>query len=54
MPDNLPAAYRALIQACWQRDPEQRPSFVEVHSQLSAMYAALPPCQRPDPAHVPK
>ena len=54
MPDNLPAAYRALIQACWQRDPERRPSFAEVHCQLSAMHAALPPCQRPDLAPVPK
>ena len=54
MPDNLPAGYRALIQACWQRDPERRPSFAEVHCQLSAMHAALPPCPRPDQAHAPK
>ena len=30
MPDNLPAPYRELIQACWQRDAEHRPTFVEV------------------------
>ena len=47
MPDNLPAPYKALIQACWQRDPELRPSFAEVHRQLAAMYDALPACQRP-------
>ncbi|CAL5229280.1 g12574 [Coccomyxa viridis] len=47
MPDNLPAPYRALIQACWQRDPELRPSFAEVHDKLAAMYNELPACQRP-------
>ena len=47
MPDNLPAPYKGLIQACWQRDPEQRPSFAEVHDKLAAIYSALPACQRP-------
>lgn len=47
MPDNLPAPYKALIQACWQRDPEQRPSFAAVHEKLAAMYNELPACQRP-------
>ena len=54
MPDNLPAPYRELIQACWQRDAGHRPTFVEVHERLSAMYDALPAWQRPVLALAPK
>jgi len=54
MPENLPKPYKTLITACWEKDPEHRPSFTEVHEKLGAMYQALPACQRPVLAAAPK
>ena len=46
-PDQLPAGpmgqydeYVALMQACWARDPAQRPGFEEVSARLRAMLNA--------------
>ena len=41
-----PRAFRAVLQACWERDPRQRPSFFAVVQYLDKIKAALPPARR--------
>ncbi|KAK9907747.1 hypothetical protein WJX75_009157 [Coccomyxa subellipsoidea] len=40
IPDDMPAAYRELLEACWAADSEQRPSFQAAHAHLASMLAA--------------
>ncbi|BDA50832.1 probable mitogen-activated protein kinase kinase kinase 11 at C-terminar half [Coccomyxa sp. Obi] len=41
VPDDTPAAFRALLQDCWVADPDKRPSFESVHTRLAAQLAAI-------------
>lgn len=31
--------YKALMKSCWEQDPKDRPTFQEVHTQLTEMLA---------------
>ena len=36
-PDGVPAAYKALVEACWKDDPAKRPQFEDVVESLFDM-----------------
>ncbi|WIA33746.1 hypothetical protein OEZ86_006861 [Tetradesmus obliquus] len=40
-PDFTPSEYRALAEACWQAEPERRPSFQEILATLQRMRARV-------------
>lgn len=40
IPLSVPAEAKALIQSCWQENPNERPSFAHIHARLIAMQAA--------------
>lgn len=37
IPADMPAEYRALMEACWATDPAARPTFPEILLQLRSM-----------------
>ncbi|CAB1112434.1 unnamed protein product [Ectocarpus sp. CCAP 1310/34] len=36
-----PADFKSLLRSSWQRDPDKRPSFREIHAVLSGMYSEM-------------
>lgn len=44
IPEDCPESYATLMSACWRRDPNARPSFDEIQSQLERMLGELPGC----------
>ncbi len=36
--DDIPPAYRELMEQCWDTDPEKRPPFTEVLRRITAMW----------------
>jgi hypothetical protein len=36
--DDIPPAYRELMEQCWETDPEKRPPFTEVLRRITAMW----------------
>lgn len=34
LPSTFPAGFRAIVEQCWQRDPEQRPSWRDIITQV--------------------
>jgi hypothetical protein len=41
VPPDMPPDYTALMQACWAREPEARPSMSEVKDELHAMRESM-------------
>jgi hypothetical protein len=41
VPADMPRDYAALMQACWVREPEERPGMSAVRDRLRAMRAAM-------------
>ena len=42
IPNDLPAGLRYLLEACWEDEPEARPNFSMIVTQLADTVAALP------------
>jgi hypothetical protein len=33
-------AYKSLMESCWAQDPEDRPTFLEVHMELCELFGS--------------
>ena len=41
VPDDMPSAYRSLMEACWEQRPEKRPPFTEIMLRLKEIAVKL-------------
>ena len=41
VPDDMPSAYRSLMEACWEQKPEKRPPFTEIMLRLKDIAVEL-------------
>ena len=42
IPEGTPADYRRLMVACWQTNPDERPSFSHIIDTLDGLEASVP------------
>lgn len=46
LPSGLPGGVKPLLEACWDAEPEGRPTFAVIASHLADILSKLPPPRR--------